>query len=147
MPVTELPSSGDTLILTADLPHLTPDEAFAHWTDPDLLTRWWPEAATIEPHIGGSYHLRWLSHNSIMRGRITEFSQGKMLGFTWSWDHDPEEKEPLDVLVQFDGIDDGTRLTITHGPYADTESARQEREGYAEGWEFFVTKLQTIGTR
>ncbi len=146
MPVTELPSASDILILSADLGSLTPEEAFAYWTDPALLTRWWPEAATVEPHIGGSYHLRWLSHNSIMRGTITQFSQGMMLGFTWRWDHEPEEKEPLDVLVQFDRIDDHTRLTITHGPYADTESAREEREGHAEGWEFFIAKLQAIET-
>ena len=51
--VIQLPSGADKLVFEAEYPGIDPAELFTFWTEPDLLTRWWPQEAEIEPHIGG----------------------------------------------------------------------------------------------
>ena len=102
MGVTQLQSPQTTLVVKAHLPHLTPELQFDYWTKPELLSKWWPEEAEIEPNVGGNYHLFWKRNDKwAMRGTITAFEPGEKFGFTWHWDHESPKKQPLDVMVTF----------------------------------------------
>jgi uncharacterized protein YndB with AHSA1/START domain len=144
MPVTEQPTDKDTLVVSAEFPQQTPATVFDYWIKPDLLTQWWPPEANIEPVVGGEYRLQWPSYNSTLQGKITTLKAPEEFGFTWWWDHYPPEKIAREVLVQFSATDNGTLLTITHGPYLSTEEDQEERQGFLEAWDMFISRLQNL---
>ncbi len=142
--VTAVPSSLDTLIVVADFPGVSPDLLFAYWTQDELLCRWWPSQAELDPRVGGSYHLAWPAHGWHLRGEYTTVEPGRRLGFTWQWDHEPAVA-PARVEITLERLADGdARLTLTHGPYADTEPDRERRAGHLEGWQHFLGLLRDL---
>jgi uncharacterized protein YndB with AHSA1/START domain len=137
----EVYKGQDRLVIVADFPNRDPDSLFQFWTDANLITSWWPPSARIDARSGGSYVLEWPKQNWRLRGTFTRFDQGKALGFTWKWDHEPE-KLPTEVLLSFEerlGSTKGTRLTLTHGPYSTLES--DQRQSHLDGWLFFLKRL------
>jgi uncharacterized protein YndB with AHSA1/START domain len=137
----EIPSGPDRLIVKADIPKLSPEAAFTYWTRPELITKWWPQEAEIEPRLGGRYHLAWPGMNWHLRGVYTAFEPGRRLAFTWRWDHEPDAPE-RSVDITFAPGGEGTHLTATHGTYADTDADREERQGHLDGWTHFLSQLQ-----
>jgi uncharacterized protein YndB with AHSA1/START domain len=134
-------SGPEQLIVTSFYKRIAPAELFRHWTQPELLTQWWPAEAELEPRMGGRYCLSWPSMSWHLRGIYTEFEPGRKLAFTWKWDHEPATPE-RHVHVAFEPIGDiGTQLTITHGTYANSQQDQQEREGHLEGWTYFLRRL------
>jgi uncharacterized protein YndB with AHSA1/START domain len=117
---------------------------FDYWTQPVLLREWWPQEAEIEPQYGGHYHLSWPAMDWHLRGRYTHFEPGKRLAFTWRWDHDEEGSQETVVDVTFEHtLDRGTRLLLTHGPYAETlEDQNLRLEHHLAGWLHFLPRLQ-----
>ncbi len=144
MAITELPSAG-ALCVTAEISWGDPSTIFTYWTDPDLLSQWWPEEAEIDPSIGGIYHLHWKTHfTSTMTGLITAFEPGRHLGFTWHWSHYPEDRAPLRVDVRFEPWEGGTRLTVEHGPIGGSGEQAVMRVGLLNGWDQFLGRLQDL---
>lgn len=138
--VTQLPTTSDTLTVAAMYERTSPDELFAYWTDPALLTQWWPKQAETDPRPGGAYHLTWPKMDWHLRGEYTATEPGRHLAFTWRWDHEPD-KPTRTVDVLFEPVGDlGTQLIVTHGTYA--HSDRDERDGHLEGWTYFLTRLR-----
>jgi uncharacterized protein YndB with AHSA1/START domain len=142
MPINEIATEKDTLVLVADFPNQIPENVYSYWVDSELITQWWPPVAEIDPVIGGRFHLHWPSNDWALRGIITRLDAGKELGFTWVWDHFQGGSQ--EVHVQFESADGGTHMTITQGPYLLTEDEQQEREGHMGGWDYFISNLQTI---
>ncbi|MBA2395660.1 MAG: SRPBCC domain-containing protein [Ktedonobacteraceae bacterium] len=100
-------------MIVAESARITPDTLFNYWTAPELLQKWWPPEAEIEPHLGGAYHLYWRQMNWHLYGQYTDFVPGATLAFTWQWDHYPVVKNVLVTLESFN--EDGTRMTaIVH---------------------------------
>lgn len=54
-----LPTAPDHVELVGDFPQFSPAHLFEYWTQPALLTLWWPPEAEVEPQVGGAYHLTW----------------------------------------------------------------------------------------
>jgi uncharacterized protein YndB with AHSA1/START domain len=140
----EIPSGPDRLVVAADFPELTPEAVFDYWTKPELITRWWPQEAEIEPRVGGRYHLGWPGMKWHLRGVYTAFEPGSRLAFTWNWDHEPDSPE-RSVAITLESKGEGTRLTATHGTYANTDSDREVRQSHLEGWTHFLSQLQSVG--
>lgn len=142
MPATQAPSSTDKAVIVGEFPHCPPEILFDYWTMPRLITLWWPPEAEIAPHVDGTYHLSWPKRNWHLRGRYTTFEPGKELAFTWKWDHHPIETQ---VHVIFESLpDNGTKLTVTHGPYTHSAIDQEARMGHVEGWVYFVGRLGDI---
>lgn len=142
--VTEVAGGNERLVIAGDFAK-TPDELFRYWTDPELLTQWWPVEAEIDPREGGTYLASWPRMEWRLRGRYTAFEPGKRLTFTWNWDHEPDTPErQVDVLFEPSG--DGTQMTIIHGPYTDSPADQQERQGHLEGWQHFCSRLSDVVT-
>lgn len=146
MDVKELDLGADRLVLQAELPNMSAEQAFAHFVQPELLTRWWPTEAEVEPRAGGAYHLAWPAQNWHLRGRYTIFESARSLAFTWQWDHEPEQ--PMrHVAVDFAGFAEGggCLLTVTQAAYGDTAAEQKERESHRQGWTHFLKELAALG--
>ena len=137
----EIPSGTERLVLYGDFFNFTPEELFDYWVVPELLTQWWPKVAEIDPKVGGSYHFSWPEQDWLLRGTFEEFERGKRLRFSWIWNHPPGQQAPLWVELFFMPIENGTRLSIFHGPYADIESDQGAKQGHLEGWIHFGMRL------
>lgn len=142
MTITHVPSTNDTLIIVAEFPTCSPEKLFTCWTQPDLLQQWWPPLAEVEQHVNGNYRLYWPKMNWCLYGQYTDFLPDKRLAFTWHWEHYPI---PEEVVVTFEPLaQQGTRMTIEHGPYSNTEQSQEDRQNHLEGWVYFVSKLETL---
>ncbi len=136
---------SDRISLTAVLVDTAAAAAFDRWVVPEQLTQWWPPIAEVDPMQGGSYHFFWPAQNWHLRGRFAEFQPGNRLTYTWRWDHDPHDAETI-VDAHFDALPTGgTALTVTHGPYPDTEAGRERRQEHLDGWMYFLGRLEALG--
>ena len=50
----EVPSGPDRLVVEADFLEMTPETVFDYWTKPELITKWWPQEAELEPREGAA---------------------------------------------------------------------------------------------
>lgn len=142
-PITEVPLSPGKLVLVVPFPGLDATHLFEAWIYPDLLARWWPPEAHIDPCVGGAYALLWPEHGWALRGRYTAFEPGRRLGFTWRWDEDAPEIPTTQVEISLDPLPGGgTQLTLTHGPYDGSATGQQMRASHREGWLHFLPQLQ-----
>ena len=142
MAVMQLPSACDTLIVVAEFPICSLERLFSYWVEPDLLQQWWPSVAEVKPRLEGGYRFLWPQMNWCLYGKYTAFEPGKKLAFTWQWEH---YATPEEVIVTFEALPaQGTKMTIVHGPYSDSEQGQKDRESHLEGWMYFVSKLQTL---
>ena len=137
-------TANDRITIVADFPSLSPAQLFDHWTSTELLTKWWPPAADLEPKTGGTYHFSWPKQDWHLRGKYTMFDRGKTLGFTWKWDHEPIDATRVTLLFEAKS-DGGTRLTLRHEGYSKNSESKKIRNEHIEGWTFFLGKLQEQG--
>jgi uncharacterized protein YndB with AHSA1/START domain len=139
--VTQTPSGPDRLIVSGPFLTLSPAVMFRAWTEPALLTRWWPNEAEIDLREGGNYHFSWPSMNWHLRGEYVTVEPDTHLSFGWTWDHETSPDRRVDV--RFDPLPEGgTKLTLEHGSYADTDA--EEREGHLAGWLHFLGRLYMV---
>jgi uncharacterized protein YndB with AHSA1/START domain len=129
--------------VSAEITWGDPETLFAHWTQPELLTLWWPPEAEIGREVGEAYHLIWNgAGETIMRGTITAFEPGRELGFTWKWSFESADAEPLDVRVAFEPLaGEGARIDVRHGP---VEEGSAKMNGLLSGWNQFLGQLQNL---
>ena len=130
-----MPSDLSQLVLVGEFHFYSPHELFEHFTVPANLVRWWPQEASTDPMPGGKYVFRWPSQGWVLSGAYTSFEPGQHLGFTWSWNHGSEEVKPLQVDIYFLATEEGSRMSIFHGPFVGEDA--KERDGIKEGWIHF----------
>jgi uncharacterized protein YndB with AHSA1/START domain len=112
-----------------------PNTVFEWFTDPVLLTRWWPSEADIDLRPGGPFRMYWERPDVTLRGEYRVTDPGRRLDHTWSWDHD--DLPPRFVSITFESADAGTRVRVEHECASESEGA-----DYRDGWEFFLGRLQ-----
>jgi uncharacterized protein YndB with AHSA1/START domain len=132
---------ANRLVLRDEFPGMAPKILFAYWTTPALLCAWWPREAVLEPWVGGSYTLSWPKQGWRLRGHYTVFEPGWRLGFTWSWEHEPEAPVTEALLELAPLAGGGTALTLTYGPYDESPGSQEMRAGHLEGWTHFLGRL------
>ena len=139
--VVQQASGQEQLVVSTFYRGVGAHELFRYWTQPDLITQWWPQQAEIDGREGGEYHLSWPSMKWELRGTYTTLDVDRRLGFTWRWDHEPD-MPTRNVEVRFEPVGDiGTQLTVTHGTYTESINDQEERQGHLEGWTYFLTRL------
>jgi uncharacterized protein YndB with AHSA1/START domain len=120
-----------------------PAAVWAALVEPEALARWLQAEATIDPHVGGRFHLILGGGSSDMEGVIRRWKPPHVLEYTW-----PERAANGDSLVRFEVFDDdaGARLVLTHvltggGDVAD----------FASGWHWHLDcleeALEGVGTQ
>src|SRR5579862_2000976 len=136
----QVPSDPSQAVVYGDFDAFTPELLFDHFTQPDLLVKWWPKEAEVDLRVGGKFVLSWPNQDWHMRGEYLAVEPGKHLAFTWAWDHGLKGYDPLRVDLWFEHIHNvGTRLGIYHGPFG--EEDQEARQGIIEGWIHFCMLL------
>ena len=116
----------------------SPLEVYRYFTDPELLTTWWPEQASVVERADGLYEFAWPGQDVRLVGQFIVTAPGRRLVFTWSFTHEP--LPPSTVDIGFEEAGGGTRLTIEHTHGDDPD----ERQGYVDGWKHFVERLRGV---
>ena len=138
-PMTEVPSPPDLAVLTMDFRGLRPSDLFAYLTEPDKLTRWWSEKASVDLREGGEYRLLWPDHPDwTIRGEYTAIESPHHLGFTWRGDPDVGETSHVDIWMA--ALEDCSRLAVWHRGFKDLTERRQ----ICEAWIHYGMRLAGI---
>ena len=119
------------------------EDVFRHFTEPELLTRWWPQKAEVDASVIGAYRFEWPAMNWVLYGVYTAFEPDRRVEFTWQWEHEPDlPPREVDILFEEDG--DGTKLTLAQGGYGRDDREQADRNSHIEGWTHFLSKLQAL---
>ncbi|MFC4440193.1 MULTISPECIES: SRPBCC family protein [Natrialbaceae] len=139
-----------TIRRTFDAPR---ERVFRAFTDPEELEQWFaPGEVTTQVHIlepepDGALSLSFVDeeHPTDIEGTFLKVLEHERIVHTWQY---PGEEESR-VTYEFRDVDDGTEVVLTHediGPYQD-RSARENADGYAEGWTSALEKLEGVASR
>lgn len=140
-----LTTPDDHMLIAAEFSNLTPTQLFDHFTQPELLLKWWPQGAETDARIGGTYHLSWPGMSWHLRGIYCEFIPGERLVLTWAWDHQPELPERT-VEMDIQPATNGSTIRLKHGTYGDDEVERADRQSHIDGWLHFLAQLQSLAS-
>jgi uncharacterized protein YndB with AHSA1/START domain len=123
--------------------HATPERVFALWTEPDELVRWWPEAATFEPRVGGEVRLEFPQGN--VTGEVTRFEPPRALGFTWIRSDFPDYPTQVDVSITDLGRG-RSRIDLVHSGWdaLPEDYAAEWMPMHAAGWQHFLGLLDDL---
>ncbi|MCI0397014.1 MAG: SRPBCC domain-containing protein [Chloroflexi bacterium] len=141
--VTQIASDNTLVMMNADFPRLAPKVLFDYLTVPELLQRWWPPTAAVEPRPGGRYRLCWPEMQWELFGEFTHFEPGRRLAYTWQWQHRPDlPTRHVDILIE--PLIQGSRLTLTHSAYSAEPQDQEDRQSHLDGWLHFLGQLQSL---
>jgi uncharacterized protein YndB with AHSA1/START domain len=104
-------------------------------TDPAQLPRWWPDAAQLEPRVGGRVVLNFGPGD--VSGEVTRWEPPEALGFTWTASNMPG----VDLHVAFTVDDLGagrSRVRVVHSGF---DKAPEARGDVVHGWSHFLPRL------
>ena len=118
-----------------------PETVFPFFTDPEKMTRWQGDSATLDPRPGGLYRVD-MNGRDVARGQYVEVTPNSRVVFTWGWEGDKSPLPPgastVEVTLTPDG--DGTIVRLRHmGLPAD------QRDQHAEGWDHYLARLAIAG--
>ncbi len=122
----------------------TPAAAYAAWTDPQKLVKWFgPDAgpvkrADLDVRVGGSYTVIFFTEDGEehhVSGVYREVIPNEKLVFTWAWRSTPERESIVTVSIKPDG--EGSLLTLTQEKFFD----EQARDNHLYGWTGCLDKL------
>jgi uncharacterized protein YndB with AHSA1/START domain len=141
------PARGVLVSHVYDAPRET---VFDAWLDPDQVAAWWrPEgieiprdSVEIDPRVGGRFHLTMVEPGGKAypsRGVFLEFVEPELIAIEFEPIPEGGIVEPAIVRVLFEVEDEGTRMTVTSGPYAD-----QARRDADDGWRSMVVNLERL---
>jgi uncharacterized protein YndB with AHSA1/START domain len=115
-----------------------PERVWQLLTDPTELPRWWPDAAKVEPGLGGRIVLDFGPGN--VTGEVTRWEPPRALGFTWVPSNVPGVE--LHVAFTVDDLGAGrSRVRVVHSGF---EAAPEAREAVVGGWAHFLPRLVEV---
>ncbi len=126
----------------------SPEVVFKAISDPNELTNWFPDAAILEPKVGGKTKFSYYKdskrttvcardHDKTNEGSVLEFVKNKKLVYTWQHMDEPDFPETI-VTWELEEIGKNkTRLTLTHTGF----TTKDQVKGHTEGWSFFLNEL------
>lgn len=121
-----------------------PEHVFSLFTEADQLVRWWPDAATFEPRIGGKVHLVFEGRGEVW-GEVVRFDPPSALAFTWVREVAPEITTRIEVSFS-ETAAGGCRVELVHSGF-EAVPAEQRAEWIAihsAGWKHFLGCLAAL---
>ncbi|HEX6561534.1 MAG TPA: SRPBCC domain-containing protein [Nitrososphaera sp.] len=134
-------------VIVIDAP---PDVVFEAISDPEELTSWFPDAAILEPKVGGKFQFifnkdsdrrnKRNDRGASPEGRVLEFIPNSKLAY--SWQHKDIADFPETVVTwELEQLGKNkTRVTLTHSGFTGKEGDKGIRE-HNEGWDYFTARL------
>lgn len=126
--------------IRARVPSLSSMELFEYFTKPELLQKWWPKLAAVEPGVGGGYRFSWPEQKWHLFGTFVEFDEGSLLKMTWNWEHEKPSLVTQRVTITFQD----NEITLVQEPFGLTSSDQKNREGVVQGWLHFLGVLAAL---
>lgn len=122
------------IVLTIDTP-VTPAEAWAVLTEPARIAEWFIDASPLGD-VGEPYRLDF-GDGSVVAGVVRLVEPGQRFAHTWVW-ADVEPSHETLVTWSIEPIaEGGSRVTLTHGGWAEAgadEAIRDDHEAYWSGY-------------
>lgn len=125
---------------------VTPAHAFDAFTQ--SIGKWWPTAThsmssgvckapsrdvIMELYEGGRIYEIMANGEESTWGKITRWSSGQLVAFTWHVGRAPEQH--THVEVSFTASEAGTKVRLVHTDWERLgDEAKTQRDGYAKGW-------------
>lgn len=122
--------------------HVAPKKAFRWISEPERLTRWFMDTATLAPRKGGRYAFGW-EGGPTHTGTVLEFVRGKRLTLTWQW----PGREALGVTklrLSVEPKKNGTIVRFTHSGFRRHGPWGELYEGAIRGWTYFLMNLKSV---
>jgi uncharacterized protein YndB with AHSA1/START domain len=122
--------------------HVTPRKAFRWVSDPDRLTRWMMDRASLSPRKGGSYAFTW-EGGPTHTGKVLEYVRGKRLTLTWQW---PGMEKALVTKLKISVAPrgKGSIVKFEHSGFPRQERWVELYGGAIQGWTYFLTNLKSV---
>jgi uncharacterized protein YndB with AHSA1/START domain len=123
----------------------SPEVVFTAITDPNELTKWFPDQAIFEPRVGGKMKVSFYKHNSegqakehFIQGTIIEFIPNKKISYTWEHPDIPDSPKTV-VTWELEKIDNNkTKVVLLHTGFKPDEMFKE----HDEGWTYFLSRLE-----
>lgn len=130
---------SDDHTLHIERTYRAPVEAvFDAWASEEVLRRWWQAErawdtteAIVDLRVGGVIRVVMRDTDGDSHGgggTYTEVERPRRLAFTWTWDG--SECETV-IEVEFEQVDDRTRVSFTHRLLADEATVRDHEHGWS----------------
>jgi uncharacterized protein YndB with AHSA1/START domain len=125
------------------------DKVFLALIDPEQLTQWFPNIATIEPWAGGKVFFRFSKqvtkekkdHDII--GTIISIIPNKEISYTWNFTTKPEYNKNTIVTWKLAHLDnDKTKITLIHSGFTNLD--RIQYDEHNEGWDWYTKRLENF---
>lgn len=118
------------------------ERVFDLFADPAHLVRWWPDAATFEPRVGGKVEFVFEGRAKVS-GEVTRFEPPNALSFTWVPSVAPDA--PTRVAISLADLGDGRcRVVLVHSGWEAMPEAVERREAHRAGWEHYLDCLADL---
>lgn len=131
---------GHSLEITRVVP-TTPEAAFAAFTDPDELAKWWGPAGfsvpslDFKPRVGARYGIEMQppeGERFHLTGEFCEVDPPGRLSFTFAWEPpNPDDVETLAEL-SFRSVRDSTEIVLAQGVFKTEERLALHRDGWTD---------------
>ncbi len=128
---------------------------FDAWTKPELAMKFLGTGDVTVPEVrmdvrtGGSYNIVMRMPDGELwnvRGTYREVRAPERLVMTWRWEEGrPEDEHDTLLTVEFNDLDGGTELVLTHEQFASEDSRDRHQEGWAKIVERFAALVSLEG--
>jgi uncharacterized protein YndB with AHSA1/START domain/quercetin dioxygenase-like cupin family protein len=117
-----------------------PERVFRLLTDPEELVRWWPDAAELDPRVGGRLRFELRGGEAVVTGEVTRYEPPRALAFTWFPSGKPDHETRVEFTLTPAG-EGGSRVEVVHSGW---DGAADLRPLHDEGWADFLGRLSAI---
>ncbi len=127
------------------------DSVWEAWTKNDVITKWFPPEANIEPRVGGPFELFFdrtnHSHESTQGCVFTKVEKFKVLEFTWKGpgqfaDIMNNPSSLTTVKVEFSKDEGKTKVKFEHEGWGTSSDWNNARKWHEEQWNNVLGSLK-----
>jgi len=122
--------------------HASPKKVFKWVSDPDRLTRWLSDRATLSGRKGGRYSLGW-DGGPTHSGKLLRFERGRSLTLAWQWPGQ-ESLGTTRLKIAIEPKGDGTIVRFVHSGFRSGGEWTELYEGAIRGWTYFLMNLKSV---
>jgi uncharacterized protein YndB with AHSA1/START domain len=120
----------------------SPKKVFKAISDPEILTRWFMDKATLSPRKSGRYSFTW-EGGPTHTGKVLEFVRRDHLTITWQWPGQ-EDLGVTRLKLSVEPKKSGTVVKLTHSGFQRSGPWGDLYDGSIRGWTYFLMNLKSV---
>ena len=147
--MTNIPEDPQTVLQVERVVPAPPERVFEAWTTPEAIKFWFGGTSTeidevqVDLRVGGRYTIRYVDESgteTVVTGKYLQIERPLRLIFSWTMKSHQLIVDENTVTVEFQAVDEGTRLQLTHKPFLDPGL----RQLHTQGWEACLEALSHL---